>query len=109
MCAFLLMMTSLSTSYEGRDKARSYSASADATLTLSVGASVVDVLRWANGKGAVLGSDGFYSGQDLLVLCRQSIVQMGIYTQALGEGLDTWLPSSLSMDETRRGQSDGNG
>ena len=78
-------------------------ASADATLTLSVGASVVDVLRWANGKGAVLGSDGFYSGQDLLVLCRQSIVQMGIYTQALGEGLDNWHQGSLSMDKKRKG------
>ena len=60
MCAFLLMMTSSSTSSEGRDTYRSDLASVDATLTLSVGASVVDVLRWANGKGAVLGADGFF-------------------------------------------------
>jgi len=45
----------------------------------------------------------FFSGQGLCVLYRQSVVQMGRYTQALGGGFGSWRPSCVLMDEKRGG------
>ena len=53
-------MTSLSTSSEGKDRPKSVLDSADATLTLSEGAGVVKVLRWVDGKAAVLDVGGCF-------------------------------------------------
>ena len=53
-------MTSLLTSSEGRDRPKFVLASADAALTLSGGASVMNVMRSVNGQAAVLGAGGFF-------------------------------------------------
>ena len=58
MCLVLVTMTSLSTSSKGRDKPKSVMASAYATLTLSEGAGVVNVLRWVDRQAATLGVGG---------------------------------------------------
>ena len=60
-------MTSLSTSSEGRVRPKSVLASADATLTLSGGASVVTVLRSVTGQAAAMGAGVFFS-QDKVVV-----------------------------------------
>ena len=56
-------MTSLSTSSEGRDRPKSVLASADTTLTLSKGASVVNVQRSVNGQAAAMGAGVFLKYQ----------------------------------------------
>ena len=45
----------------------------------------------------------FFSGQGFCVLCWQSVVQMGRYTQALGAVSDSWRLSCVLMDEDRGG------
>ena len=60
MCFVPVTMTSFSTSSEGKDKPKSVLASADATLTLSEGAGVVNVLRWVDGQVSVLGVGGCF-------------------------------------------------
>ena len=60
-------MTSLLTSSVGRDRPKSVLASADATLTLSEGASVVSVPRSVNGQAAVLGAGVFFSQDEVVV------------------------------------------
>ena len=59
MCLVPVMMTSLSTSSEGRDRPISVLASADATFTLSKGAFVVTVLRSVNGQSVAMVAGGF--------------------------------------------------
>ena len=54
------MMTSSSTSSKGRDRPKSVLASADATLTLSEGAGVVNVLRWVDEQAAIVGVGGCF-------------------------------------------------
>ena len=54
------MMTSLSTSSEGRVGPKSVLASADVTLTFSEGACVVTVLRSVGGQAAAMGSGVFF-------------------------------------------------
>ena len=60
MCFVSVTMTSLLTSSKGRDRPTSTLASADATLTLSEGAGVVDVLLWVGGQAAVLDVGGCF-------------------------------------------------
>ena len=50
----------MSTSSEGRDRPKSVFASADATLTLSEGASVVSDLLLVNGQAAKFGAGGWF-------------------------------------------------
>ena len=54
MCFVPVTMTSSLTSSKGRDRHKSVMASADATLTLSEGAGVVNVLSWVGGQAAAL-------------------------------------------------------
>ena len=56
----------MSTSSEGRDRSKSVLASADATFTLSKGASLVHVLRSVDGQAAVFGAGGFFLRTRLL-------------------------------------------
>ena len=60
-------MTSLLTSFDGKDRPKFVLASADATLTISEGARVVNVLRSVNGQAAMLGAGVFFS-QDKVVV-----------------------------------------
>ena len=60
MWCVLVKMTLLLTSFDGRDWPKFVLASADATLTLSKGASVVNMLCSVNGQAAVLGAGGFF-------------------------------------------------
>ena len=97
-------MTSLSTSSKGRDRPKSVFASADATLTLSKGASVVSNLLSVDGQAAKFGAVGFFfSGQGCCVLCQQSVVQTSRYMRVLGARLDHWRPSCVSLVEKRMG------
>ena len=54
------MMASTLTSSKGRDRPKSVMTSADATLTLSEGAGVVNVLRWVDGQASALGVGGCF-------------------------------------------------
>ena len=60
MCLVPVMMASTLTSSKGRDRPKSVMASADATLTLSEGADVVNVLRWVDVQAAALGVGGCF-------------------------------------------------
>ena len=70
LCFFPVTMTSLSTSSKGRDRPKSVFASADATLTLSKGASVVSDLLSVDGQAAKFGAGGcfFLSPRSLCTL-----------------------------------------
>ena len=100
-------MTSSLTSSKGRDKPRSDFASADVTLTLSGGSSVVNVCAEPMERVLCWAPMGFFSGQGMCVLCQQPVVRMSRYTQALGARSHSWSPCSVSMDKKGGGQSDG--
>ena len=57
---FPVTMTSLLTSSDGWDRPKSVLTSADAILTLSKGASVVNVLQSVNGQAAAMGASVFF-------------------------------------------------
>ena len=59
MCFFPVTVTSSSTSAEGRDRPKSVLASADVTLTLSKGASIVSDALSAGGLAANFGAGGW--------------------------------------------------
>ena len=58
MCFFPVTITSLPTSTEGRDRSESVFASADVTLTLSEGASIVSNALSVGGLAANFGAGG---------------------------------------------------
>ena len=60
MCFFPVMMTSSSTISEGRESPKLVLASADATLAVSGGTSVVSVLHWVDGQAAASGVGGCF-------------------------------------------------
>jgi hypothetical protein len=77
------MMTSLLTISEGRDRPRFVLASADATLTLSGGASVVNMPQSVNGQAAVLGAGSFFLKTRLLctlseICCSNQKIYAGV-------------------------------
>ena len=109
MCFVPVTMTSLSASSEGSDRPKFVLASAYATLTLSRGASVVNMLCSVNGQAAVLGAGVFFSGQDCCVLCQQFVVQMSRYTRALGQGWTTGARAVCQWMRKGGGQTDGDG
>ena len=123
-------MTSSSTSSEGRDRPKYVFASADVTLNLSEGASVVSDLLSVDEQAAEFGAGGcfflrtrsceiycttaltlqpsfririVFSVQGRCVLFQQSVGLTSTYTQVLGARLDHWRPSCVSLVETRRG------
>ena len=102
-------MTSSLTISEERDRPKFVLASAAATLTLSGGASVLNVLCSVNGQAAVLGAGGFFLRTRSLctlsaICCSNEQIYAGFEAR-----LDNWRPSSVSLDKKRRGGTDGNG
>ena len=109
MCFVPVTMTS-STSSNGRDRPKSVLASADATLTLSEGAGVVNVLRWVDGQAAVLGGGGCFlrtrSLCTLSIICRSN---EQIYA-GFGGKVGQLVPEQCINGRKKEGvQSDGDG